>query len=274
MSDIIDVHIHCSNRTDDKLRPYARLNHLEYNLDELLELMKKNGVRKGLLLGSLLEKGEFLAAGEVLRLCEKSGDRLFPVLTVVATSKSVRESVKIARENAGYIKAFKIMLGYGEVFAGDPVYGALYAEAEKEGLPVMFHTGDTATSSGSLMHSHPLTLDPVANVHPDLAMIACHCGNPWIQETAELIYKHANVYADISGLATGGGKYADRYLGSLVGKLNDAIFFAGGTDKLLFGTDYPVETYSTALEIVKRLDIDQPDREKILSKNAERVFSL
>jgi predicted TIM-barrel fold metal-dependent hydrolase len=259
---------------DDKLRPYAQQNHLEYNLDELLTLMKKNGVRRGLLLGSLLERGEFLGAGEVLRLCEKSGGMLLPVLTVVATSKSVRDSIKIAREHAGYVKAFKIMLGYGEVFAADPVYAALYTLAEKEGLPVMFHTGDTATSSGSLMHSHPLTLDPVANVHPDLKMVACQCGNPWIQETAELIYKHANVYADISGLAIGGGKYANRYLGSLVRKLNDAIFYAGGTDKLLFGTDYPVETYSTALELVKRLDIDQPDREKILSKNAERVFTL
>ncbi len=274
MSGIVDVHIHCSNRTDDMLRPYAQLNHLEYNLDELLALMKKNGVRKGLLLGSLLEGGEVLAASKVIRLCEKSGDQLLPVVTVLATSRSVRDSIKVAREHVGYVKAFKIMLGYEEVFAGDPVYAALYAYAERAGLPVMFHTGDTATSSGSLLHSHPLTLDPVANIHPDLTMVACHCGNPWIQETAELIYKHANVYADISGLATGWGKYADRYIDSLVSKLNDAIFFAGGTEKLLFGTDYPVEVYSTALELVKRLDIDGPDREKVLSKNAERVFSL
>jgi predicted TIM-barrel fold metal-dependent hydrolase len=73
---------------------------------------------------------------------------------------------------------------------------------------------------------------------------------------------------------TGAGRYAERYLDSLVRKLDDAIFFAGGADKLLFGTDYPVETYATALELVRRLEIESADRDKILSKNAERLFSI
>jgi predicted TIM-barrel fold metal-dependent hydrolase len=166
------------------------------------------------------------------------------------------------------------MLGYEERFASDPVFSPIYAYAEREGLPVMFHTGDTATSTGSLAHSHPLTLDPLANGHPGLKIVACHCGNPWIEDTAELIYKHPNVYADISGLVTGAGRYTERYLDSLVRKLDEAIFFAGGADKLLFGTDYPVETYAMALELVRRLEIESADRDKILSKNAERLFSL
>ena len=276
MKGVVDVHVHCSDRADDALRSYARLNRLEYNLEELLTLMKQNGVRRSLLLGSILEGGGFLPAGETLRLCEKSGDKLLPVLTAVATRKGVKESVSIAKEQAGYVRGFKIMLGYEERFASDAIFSPLYSYAEEAGLPVMFHTGDTATASGSLVHSHPLTLDLLANRRPGLKIVACHCGNPWISDTAELAYKHPNLYADISGLVTGasGSRYADRYLESVVRKLNDAIFFAGGTDKLLFGTDYPVETHATALELVGRLEIESDDREKILSKNAERLFSL
>ncbi len=79
---------------------------------------------------------------------------------------------------------------------------------------------------------------------------------------------------DVGRLVAGGGRYANKYIESLTGKLNDAIFFAGGTEKLLFGTDYPVGTYATAFELVRRLGIDAGDRMRILSKNAERVFSL
>jgi predicted TIM-barrel fold metal-dependent hydrolase len=88
-----------------------------------------------------------------------------------------------------------------------------------------------------------------------------------------LIYKHPNVYADISGLVAGdGGRYSERYMDSLTGKLSEAIYFAGGADKVIFGTDYPVETYSAGLNLLHRLRIDQEDVEKISWKNAMRVF--
>src|SRR5438034_11706995 len=96
------------------LRSYAGLNLLEYSLDELLTLMRKNGIRRGLLLGSILEGGAFLSPGEIVRLCEESGDRLLPVLTVVATSRGVKESIRVAKERVGYVRGFKIMLGYEE----------------------------------------------------------------------------------------------------------------------------------------------------------------
>jgi predicted TIM-barrel fold metal-dependent hydrolase len=236
--------------------------------------MHEYGVRKGLLLGSPLGGGRYLDPGELLRLCEKSNGMLFPVLTVPPTDRGVSESIRLAGQNRGYVKAFKIMLGYERVFADDLVFRRLYRYAEAENLPVMFHTGDTAVRTGSLRHSHPLTLDPIANEHAGLTIVVCHCGNPWIQDVAELVYKHPNVYADISGLVTDEGRYTSKFIDSLARKLSEAVYYAGGTEKFLFGTDYPVETYSTALELVKRLEIDEQDREKILWKNAQRVFSI
>lgn len=48
---IIDAHTHCSGkRRDDRLRPYAELNGLRYDLEELLEEMEENGVTHALLL--------------------------------------------------------------------------------------------------------------------------------------------------------------------------------------------------------------------------------
>ncbi|HYC11681.1 MAG TPA: amidohydrolase family protein [Nitrososphaerales archaeon] len=270
----IDAHLHLSHRKDDALIPFARRNGLSYTMEELSHLMKDNGIAQGLLLSPPLTSGGMLQNEEVFRLCELSRHLLLPILTVTPTRAGVRAAVSLARKNRDKAKGFKVLLGYFRVFATDKVFDRLYRYAEEEGLPVMFHTGDTADSRGSLAHSHPLTLDALANSRPGLKIVACHFGNPWIEEVAELIYKHENFYADVSGLAVGGTSYSDKYIGWLVNKLDGAIYFAGGADKVIFGTDYPVTSHSSALELVSRLDVSSRDKKKILSGNAERVFGL
>jgi len=273
LSGIIDAHVHLSENSQDELIPYATLNGLRYNLEELLGLMDENGITGGLLLSPPLKGGIPLSNERVLELCRKSDGVLSSIFTVEPLPEEVGRAVELARRNRE-MKGFKVRLGYLKVFADDPVYDPLYAYAESEDLPVMFHTGDTATRNGSLEHAHPLTLDRLANSHPGLKVVVCHFGNPWTQDVAELIYKHPNVYADISGLVVGGSKYFEGYLDSLAEQLTRAIYFAGGAEKVIFGTDYPVSTPALGLELVRRLKVDTADRDAILSKNAARVFRL
>ena len=274
MPSVIDAHMHLSERNDDELWPYASRNGLEYSLDELLRLMRRYGVECGLLLSPPILGGRLLPNETVLKLCGESRGKLSPVLTVDPTAAEVRAAIKLAEQNRKLVKAFKIRLGYVATFAHSPVFSPLYDYAEAEGLPVMFHTGDTASSDGSLVHSHPLTLDALANAREELNVVICHFGNPWFEDVAELIYKHPKVYADISGLSVGGSKYAAKYLGWLAKKISGAIYFAGGAEKVIFGTDYPVTKYSDALTLVKMLEVDRRDKEMILSRNAKSVFHL
>jgi predicted TIM-barrel fold metal-dependent hydrolase len=274
LSHTVDVHIHLSERSDDQLIPFARLNGMKYNLGELLRLMEENGIAQGLLLSPPLKDYAPLPNGKVIELCRKSKGKLSPILTVEPSAQKVRDAIRAASTNKGYVRGFKILLGYIEFFASDPVYAPLYDYAESEELPVMFHTGDTSKSTGSLTHAHPLTLDPLANERGELKIVACHFGNPWIMDVAELIYKHPNVYADISGLSVGGSKYSSMYLDWLSTRLSEAIHFAGGTDKVIFGTDYPIMTHEAAFKLVGKLRIERGDVEKILWKNAKKVFGL
>ncbi|MGH9918093.1 MAG: amidohydrolase family protein, partial [Nitrososphaerales archaeon] len=196
MGKTIDAHVHCSDkRKEDQLRSYAKLNGLRYDLEELLEEMDGNGVANGLLLSPPMADAEPLPNPEVVRLCERSRDMLFPVFTVEPEKGAVKGALKLAREQRGFVKGFKIWLGYRRVFASDPVFAPLYDYAEEQRLPVLFHTGDTASSTGSLKHAHPLTLDELANAREALRIVICHMGNPWVVDTAELLYKHPNVYA-------------------------------------------------------------------------------
>jgi uncharacterized protein len=272
---VIDAHVHCSGkRRDDMLRPYAKANGLRYDLEELLEQMEGSGVDRALLLSPPMAGGEPLPNAEVLRLCGRSRDALLPVFTVEPEKGAVRDALRLAKANGGLVKGFKVWLGYRKVFASDEVFAPLYDYAEETGLPVLFHTGDTATSTGSLVHAHPLTLDEVANEREGLKIVICHLGNPWVLDTAELLYKHPNVFADVSGLVVGGGGYPGEYERVLAQRISEAVYYAGGAEKFLFGTDYPVETHKNGLSLVSKLEVTQADKEKILWRNASVLFSI
>jgi uncharacterized protein len=271
---IIDAHVHLSERRDDALIRFARMNEFRYTMDELLGTMRRNKIGRGLLLSPPLQGSLPLPNDKIISLCARSDGMLAPVITVEPTAKEVKAAIALAEKNRKEVKAFKIRLGYVKASAEDPVFNGLYDYAESEELPVLFHTGDTALSNGDLLLSHPLTLDRLANNREDLTIVLCHFGNPWFEDVAELIYKHSNVYADISGLITHSDAYADKFVEWLGRKISEAIYFAGNADKVIFGSDYPVTKQSETLALVRRLDIDERDREKILWRNAARVFSL
>jgi predicted TIM-barrel fold metal-dependent hydrolase len=250
------------------------MNGLSYTKKELLGNMQKHNVESGLLLSPPLQGTTCLPNDQVIKLCRGSDGMLKPVITVDPSSKEVKTAIKLAEENKSEVKAFKVRLGYVKASADSPVFEGLYDYAEAKRLPVLFHTGDTAVSNGDLTLSHPLTLDRLANKREDLTIVLCHFGNPWFEDAAELIYKHPNVCADISGLITGDVAYAEKYSEWLARKISEAIYFAGNADKVIFGTDYPVSKHSDALALVRRLEVDESDKEKILWRNAERVFRL
>lgn len=274
MKKAIDAHVHLSERKDDLLRRYGDLNGLEYTLEELLHEMQKYGVAHGLLLSPPTAPGGIVTNEEVFSLCRKSRGMLSPVVTVEPTVEEVKAALRLAEEQRKAVKGFKVRLGYVDASADSRVFADLYDYAEAEGTPVLFHTGDTATRDGDLAKSHPLVLDSLANRRESLTIVICHFGNPWMQDTAELIYKHPNVYADISGLTTGGGPYGKKLTGLLATKLSEAVYYAGGGEKILFGTDYPVTRHAEALEIVRMMDVDESDKERILWRNAQGVFRL
>jgi len=271
---IIDAHIHLSERRDDLLVRFARMNGLKYTLEGLLLDMERNDVERGLLLSPPLQDGAPLPNEDIVSLCGQSRGRLSPVVTVEPTPKEVKAALKLAEESRKEVKGFKVRLGYMKASADSPVFDGLYEYAESEGLPVLFHTGDTASDTGDLARSHPLTLDRLANKRQELTIILCHFGNPWFEDVAELIYKHPKVYTDMSGLTTGGGAYASKFADWLARRISEAIYFTGGPEKVIFGTDYPITSYPDALDLVDRLQVDEGDKEMILRHNAKRVFGL
>jgi predicted TIM-barrel fold metal-dependent hydrolase len=56
-------------------------------------------------------------------------------------------------------------------------------------------------------------------------------------------------------------------------KIRD-IILAYGTDRVLFGTDYPMWPMEEEIEALLSLRLSEEDNRKILAENAEKVFGL
>ena len=136
----------------------------------------------------------------------------------------------------------------------------------------MIHTGDTFTPQGKLRYARPLNLDEVAVDNPELKIVLCHLGNPWIQDAQEVIYKNKNVHADISGLVIGDfDHYFERMMKEKVAEL---INYAGEPKYLMYGTDWPISTMDSYLNFVAKLNIKKEYRELMMYKNAKTLFKI
>ena len=71
----------------------------------------------------------------------------------------------------------KLYPGYESIYPGDKRNYPFYELARKYDVPVVFHSGDTASSRGLLKYSHPLEVDEVAVAFPDVRFVIAHYGS-------------------------------------------------------------------------------------------------
>lgn len=117
----------------------------------------------------------------------------------------------------------------------------VYAAAEQLGMPILFHPSGQFSERSKLEYGRPYLLDEVARTFPKLRIVIAQMGQPWMDETIILLGKHANVFADVSGLL------------SRTWQAYNALVSAhqhGVIDKLLFGSDFP---YTSAIECIEAL---------------------
>jgi predicted TIM-barrel fold metal-dependent hydrolase len=121
----------------------------------------------------------------------------------------------------------------------------LYEIANARHMPVMFHMGGAFDPEASLEWGSPLLLDRVGRAFPDLRIIVAHLGQPMMQETVMLMRKNHNVFADLSA------RYHRKW------QLYNGLQFASEykvTDRLLFGSDFPVMSSGAAAEAFRGIN--------------------
>ena len=156
------------------------------------------------------------------------------------TEKDAATEVRIAKEDLN-LRGVTISPPNQDFHPSDSRAMKVYAEAERLGMPILVHPSGRFTEQSKLEYGRPYLLDEVARTFPKLRLVVSQLGQPWIDETVCLLGKHANVFADVSGLL---GRQWQAY-NALV-----TAHQAGVIEKILFGSDFP---YTSAAECIETL---------------------
>ena len=271
----VDSHLHLSRWWPDLAHTGYRPN-LDYTVRGLLAEMDGAGIDAGLTIEIFEAPNPTEALAESRATAEASHGRLRPVVTVDPTkgSASIADAIALWEHEPG-LAGVKLFPGYQWFYPHDPILGPLYEFAHRRGIPVLIHQGDTLDRAGRIKYARPIEVDEVAVRYRDVRFVLCHFGNPWIDEAAELVYKNENVYADTSGLlAHPSAPYFPRMVEQSRQRLQQAIFTIGSVDRILYGSDWPLEQLALAVRLVEGLDLPLEDRAKVLGENARRLFGF
>ena len=135
----------------------------------------------------------------------------------------------------------------------------IYELCERYGLPVLLHTGDKRYDM-----SNPNRLRPIAEIFTDLTIIAAHLGGWSVWDEAVLQLQGLdNLYFDTSSS-----------LLFLSPEKAAQLIRAYGADHVIFGTDYPMWVPAEEVQAFYALGLSEEDNEKILWKNAKKLFRL
>ena len=154
------------------------------------------------------------------------------------------------------LKGVKLHPDIQQVKLDDPRMHKMYELCEGR-LPMLIHTGDYRYDN-----SNPNRMIPILEKYPDLTVIGAHFGGWSVWEDAtEKLYKYKNFFVDCSSS-----------LYAMTPEKARELIFAYGTDRVLFGTDYPLWAPETEIERFMKIDLTDEQREEILSGNSTKLF--
>jgi uncharacterized protein len=263
---IIDCHVHLNHYADEQV------DTLPASLETLQRTMRTNRVDAAIVLTSYKVAPGRPSTGQVI-----AATRDMANLHVVAGIPYATFDERVIAELDGFLAekaicGLKLYPGYEPFYPHDPKLEPVYRLAAKHDVPVMVHCGDTYSPKGKVKYAHPLHIDEVAVDHPDVKFVICHLGNPWFRDCMEVVYKNANVYADISGLVL--GNFSDRFEKFMRDELQHLLMWGVDPSNVLYGTDWPISTMESYIEFIEEVNLPLKEKRKILCENAAALFKI
>jgi len=271
----VDVHLHLS-RWWREIRVTGYRSDIDYTLKGLLHEMDVAGIERGVLIQTNDAPSPPEGLVEARELVAQSEGRLHLVSTVDPTQGEAAVTHMIALWNdVPELSGIKLFPGYHPFYPHDRRLDPVYEYAKRRKIPILIHTGDTMDNGGLIKYSRPIEIDEVAVRFRDVPFVLCHFGNPWINEAAELVYKNPNVWADTSGLlAHPSYPFYKEMVEVCRRRVLDAILQIGSTEKVLYGSDWPLLDLQVALTLVTALPLPEKDRAAVLGENARRLYGM
>jgi uncharacterized protein len=200
----------------------------------------------------------------LLQLAEDSGGFFYPVCSVhPADGRAALDEVD--RVAAGGAAWLKLHPNTQQFDVADPAVARVVRKATDNGLPVLFdaYSPWDANQPGKFVN--------LAMAVPDARLILAHAHGPGFPQL--LVYDvvgrypswQRNVWIDISvtGPMLAGGPFAEQFAW---------VLRKVGTDRIVFGSDYPIDDPLAAARAVADLGFTDAEQAAILHDNAESLL--
>ncbi|GHU80433.1 hypothetical protein FACS189468_0250 [Spirochaetia bacterium] len=207
----IDVHVHPdfylpinedSGRTEFRRKILDIHNNGTPPLEHIFNQMACAGLDKLCLLAQDYRSvdGDVLVTNrEIKKLVDLAPERFIGFAGVDPRNAHAAEELEYAFTELG-LKGVKLHTAKLALYPGDPLFTPLYDLCEKYNRPILFHAGLSWMSGVLAKYSRPIEFEELALSRPKLRFCLAHFGWPWVQETAMLLLKYPNVYADTGAL--------------------------------------------------------------------------
>ena len=269
----IDFHCHCDVGDPEKIR-------------EFVQTYEEREVVVCIVGGRFYGGHDMVPNEEVIRICTQYPGRLYP-LAKIDLWDHAPDPAELHRYAEQGVKGFKFIYPYHEY--DHDLYMPVYEEAEKIGLPVLFHTGLYRQNSADVIYKRPvlknmdpLALDRIARSFQKLHIVMAHLGTSvWRVQAAALVKTHANLYADLAGSGAWMGLSSEALSELLNPPLHVRDKEDRNFDKLVFGTDaYTSNTWPFTEGIInyemklKKVGISEETRKKVMGETVASWIGL
>ena len=193
----------------------------------------------------------------LIDIMKSEKDRFTAFGPIHAEMNNITAEVDYMRDNG--IAGIKLHNDFQGFPVDDPRLDDLYEKCQAEKIPIMFHAGDKRYKN-----TNPKQFRNIGRKFPNLIGIAAHFGgySDWVDVDDDYC-KDSPFWFDTS---------SSLFLLSKEDALR--IINSRGTDKIMFGTDFPMWTASDEYHRIEKLDLSREILEKIMYKNAENFIKL
>ena len=261
---MIDAHTHAFpdpiadkalKKLHEKTGPFSAV--LDGTVNALLESMDSCGIEKSIVCSIATKPDQF---ENILSWCESiRSERIIPFPSLHPESTDIEDMVLEIKKRG--FKGIKLHPMYQDFFADDERLFPIYEAVDKNGLILEMHAGYDI----GYPHDKNSTAERILTVHrnfPGLKLVATHLGGWRAWEEVERYLAGTGVYFETSFT-----------LDEIATERLSAILAKHSHNRIMMGSDSPWRRQDMEVNLVKKLDMDEKAKEKILGLNAERLLN-
>ena len=232
-----------------------------FKVSSLLEDMEKFGIETTVGF-CMADRPKVVEASNDFVISLLNNEKIVPFGTILPDFEDYKQETQRLKRNG--VKGIKISSIFQNLYPDEERMLGIYQELGED-IIVYFHAGEDLGRPPEEAHTTPQRLARVLKLFPKLKVVAAHFGGLHMLEEVKKHLLGKELYFDT--VWTPGFAGLD--------KKEMALFIQKhGSQKVLFGTDFPIYSTQEQREWFSSLPLSPEEQELIFYKNAKRLLGL